>query len=309
MAAPIVQADYPALEEIAARFRRRAEAAQALRDALRLASDPLRQGSWQGAAAAAFFAEFEGEVLPAAERLIEALAETGAATVRVGAIMQAAEEEAAALFGGDPLAGGEDADKHKQQGGHQGPALPEQVIKHGVQIISDILNVASGRVFEIEQLAASDPRAALDLALASGSHHQAIRLAIQIGGIDTSVAAGIQFDPALPNDADTSPEGVISIGKSAMLSPAWLVSTLKHEMAHVRQGREGRWYNGPQGTALNEVEAYDAELAGAEASGLTTLEKNAIISRQAHSYNELNKANRGRADSHVYTLPAAEEHD
>ncbi|HEY1013737.1 MAG TPA: WXG100 family type VII secretion target [Herpetosiphonaceae bacterium] len=310
MAAPIVQADYPALEEIAARFQRRAEAALELRDSLRRACDPLRRGSWRGDAATAFFAEFEGDVLPAAERLIGALEEIGAATLRVGAIMQAAEEEAAALFGGDPLGGGEQDDKHKQQAAAPEMGLPEQAVKYGVQFLNDALNVATGRVFEIEQLAASgDLRGALDLARESGSYNQAIKLAVKLAGIDASGAAAIRFDPTLPNEADTSPELVVSVGKSAFVSSEWLISSLKHELVHVRQGREGRWYNGPQGTALNEVEAYAVELAEAKASGMDPVMQTAIENRGIHYYNELDATNRGRADASSYTLPAAEKED
>src|SRR6476620_4633731 len=72
MGADIVQADYEGLAQIAGRFGRQAEAAQALLEQLRGGFDPLRDGAWLGTGSAAFIAEMESVIFPVTERLIKA---------------------------------------------------------------------------------------------------------------------------------------------------------------------------------------------------------------------------------------------
>ena len=93
----LIQAEYEALQSIAGRFARAAEATGETERRLRERMVRLRE-SWQGEGAAAFFAEMEGEVLPVTARLREALAEAQRTTHEIARTMRAAEEEAAALF-------------------------------------------------------------------------------------------------------------------------------------------------------------------------------------------------------------------
>lgn len=101
MSANVIQVDYEALSEIARRFQREEELVEALRQAVLAGIRPLENGGWQGRGAEAFFAEMHDMVLPVAERLAAALAEASAVVQTISAVYQAAEEEAAAPFGGE----------------------------------------------------------------------------------------------------------------------------------------------------------------------------------------------------------------
>ena len=64
----------------------------------------------------------------------------------------------------------------------------------------------------------------------------------------------------------------IKIGERAFTSPGWLASTIGHENVHLQQLVDGHYYGGDAGTALNETEAYNWELAHASQNGLTDSE-------------------------------------
>ncbi len=107
MTAPIVQAEYDQLEAIAARFGDQSQRSNELHARLAQGVQALAQGGWQGRGVEAFLTEMDGEVFPALQRLIDALAEAGMATNNITALIRTAEEEAAAPFmAGGAAAGG-----------------------------------------------------------------------------------------------------------------------------------------------------------------------------------------------------------
>jgi WXG100 family type VII secretion target len=101
MSAPIVQADYEALDTIARRFQQQAQQTQATKQRVDRNASALRNGGWLGQGSAAFFQEMEREVNPAVQRLIDALGEAQQVTLQVKTLIRAAEEEAASVFKGD----------------------------------------------------------------------------------------------------------------------------------------------------------------------------------------------------------------
>lgn len=98
MAAPVIQVDYDRLAEVARGFERNAETAAAMRKQVQRNALALRQGGWDGRGSIAFFAEVDGVVLPAVQRLADALQEAGSVSRSIVEIMQQAEEEAARPF-------------------------------------------------------------------------------------------------------------------------------------------------------------------------------------------------------------------
>lgn len=105
MTSDVIQAKYELLEQIAARFAQEAEAGAGMGSRVRQAMAGLQQSGWIGAGADAFFEEMDGRILPAHDRLIHALQESQKVTRQIIAIIQQAEEEAAAPFGGNGSGG------------------------------------------------------------------------------------------------------------------------------------------------------------------------------------------------------------
>ena len=122
----IIQAEYDQLATIASRFGAQSEASKQLIAQVRGAMQPLQGGGWQGRGSAAFFAEMNGEMLPAMQRLAAALDQARTVTLQTRDIMKAAEEEASRPFrsngaAGAALAGG------AALGGVAGAAAPQPV--------------------------------------------------------------------------------------------------------------------------------------------------------------------------------------
>ncbi|HEY1012962.1 MAG TPA: WXG100 family type VII secretion target [Herpetosiphonaceae bacterium] len=105
MAAPVVQAQYEQLQELARRFTQSADVCEGMLQGVRGAKEVLQKGSWVGDASVAFVQEMDGLVLPGVQRLIEALQASSAASQQIAAIIEQAEEEAAALFQNWAIAG------------------------------------------------------------------------------------------------------------------------------------------------------------------------------------------------------------
>ncbi len=99
MPANEIRVDYGVLQDIAHRFRQRAEATEALTQQIRDRVHLLESGGWDGRGAKAFFREMHQEVIPASQRLILALNEANRVTLEIIRIMREAEEEAARPFG------------------------------------------------------------------------------------------------------------------------------------------------------------------------------------------------------------------
>jgi WXG100 family type VII secretion target len=108
MSAPIVQARYEELEQIAARFAAAAEQQQALQERVSRQVEVLRSGGWQGRGVAAFLREMDGEVGPASVRLTESLTRAADVTLQVNSVMRLSEEEAARPFRDDARDDGRD---------------------------------------------------------------------------------------------------------------------------------------------------------------------------------------------------------
>lgn len=93
-----VKADYDQLEQVAQGFSNQAQNTEDLIQKLQSSLDPLQDGGWIGRGSDAFFDEMGGEVMPAVQRLREALEEASAVTKQIAQLMQQAEEEASSIF-------------------------------------------------------------------------------------------------------------------------------------------------------------------------------------------------------------------
>ena len=97
----------------------------------------------------------------------------------------------------------------------------------------------------------------------------------------------------------------VEIGNGAFRSAAELGSTIGHEVeVHVnRQIVQQVFYpaSDEQGTLIQEVEAYDYELANADRYGLSPDEVKLLKRRRAIHYRRLQWENRKRVDASLYT--------
>src|SRR5262249_12010943 len=106
---------------------------------------------------------------------------------------------------------------------------------------------------------------------ARGIKQEAIAKAVTSYGIDISHAKTLMYAADNPDgDAETDGRNV-TIGDAAFTTPGNLGSTIAHEAeVHVNlQTMKNANYSGQQGSALNEIQAYDYEIAGAPRFGLT----------------------------------------
>jgi WXG100 family type VII secretion target len=93
-----IEADYDQLEQIASRFGNQAQEMQQMMQNVRSSMGNLESGGWEGRGSEAFFAEMNSEVLPASERLQQALEEADRVTRMIMQMVQQAEEEASSVF-------------------------------------------------------------------------------------------------------------------------------------------------------------------------------------------------------------------
>ena len=135
MTAPFIQVEYQTLEAIAARFEQHAESNAVAHQRLRRQADRLRD-SWQGKGVTAFLAEMDGKLLPAYQRLVDALTESAATTHEILRIMREAEEKAAAPFQGSDYSTVNDSPAHS--GEIDFDTIPQT--KHKPLRFSDTLN-------------------------------------------------------------------------------------------------------------------------------------------------------------------------
>jgi hypothetical protein len=140
--------------------------------------------------------------------------------------------------------------------------------------------------------------------IAARQFQAAIDAAIAEYQIDISFVDGnVLYDPTLAEEGVTSGDRQVHIGSAAFRSVAWLASTIAHEAeVHVnRQAMAGRWYTDPEGTALQEVEAYDYEIQFAVRFGLSPPEVLELRERRRFHYEWLSAAYRAKADAGDYT--------
>lgn len=93
-----IRADYNRLEQLANQFASQSQAIQQMLQNVRGSMDPLQSGGWIGRGSDAFFTEMQSEVLPATQRLQEALDEANRVTKQIIQTVKQAEEEASSPF-------------------------------------------------------------------------------------------------------------------------------------------------------------------------------------------------------------------
>ncbi len=96
--ADTIEANYDQLGQVASRFANQSQAVQQMVQSVRSSMNKLEDGGWEGRGSDAFFTEMNEEVLPATERLRQALEEAGRTTQQIVQTMQQAEEEASTPF-------------------------------------------------------------------------------------------------------------------------------------------------------------------------------------------------------------------
>ncbi len=93
-----IRADYDQLEQVASQFANQSQAIQQMLQNVRGSMDPLEGGGWIGRGSDAFFAEMQSEVIPANERLQQALDEANRVTKQIVQVVKQAEDDASSPF-------------------------------------------------------------------------------------------------------------------------------------------------------------------------------------------------------------------
>ncbi|MEZ4864328.1 MAG: WXG100 family type VII secretion target [Caldilineaceae bacterium] len=93
-----IRADYEQLEQIANKFARQAQEIQQMLQRVRGSMDKLENGGWIGRGSQAFFAEMNGKIMPASQRLQQALGEANRSVKDISQTVRQAEEEASSVF-------------------------------------------------------------------------------------------------------------------------------------------------------------------------------------------------------------------
>lgn len=120
MSQEVIQAKYEELAVIARKFGQQAQATVDLRSRIVRSVQALERGGWQGQGATAFFAEMNGTIYPAMQRMIRAFEEAHSVTLQISDIMRQAEEEAAAPFRGREATEGSNGSGPTASGGDEG---------------------------------------------------------------------------------------------------------------------------------------------------------------------------------------------
>lgn len=321
MTAPRVRADYDVLKQMTSDWRQQASDTTRTLQQIRSQVQTLQGGDWVGKGATAFFGEMNDQVLPTLKRLADALSAAGDTTQQISQLMKQAEDEAAKCFQADGAAGGlasiGAAVAAAAAGLAGGVAGSANRIGDAVAGVVDDLSAGGGSAQPASGGSGSgaptpapigkttaEKAAAVQKFIDAGDKPGAINEAIRQYGLDTSSAkAGTpKYDSSVRGEGATSKDGTMKIGDKAFKSPAWLATTIAHEHVHAQQAAD-RWYTGPQGTALNEVEAYDWELTNQAKFGFTDAELREIRSRRKTHYDELNADNKKIVDGGSYKLP------
>lgn len=93
-----IRVNYEELAQVASRFTNQAQVVEQMLRKVRGCVEKLEDDGWIGMGADSFFAEMDGEVLPAVGRMIAALREGATQANAIAQTMQQAEEETRALF-------------------------------------------------------------------------------------------------------------------------------------------------------------------------------------------------------------------
>lgn len=94
-----VQADYEQLGQVASTFANQSQAIQELLQRVRGGMEQLEDRGWIGLGSDAFFAEMQGVVVPAVQRLNQALDDGARMTNQIAQTLEQAEHDAESLFG------------------------------------------------------------------------------------------------------------------------------------------------------------------------------------------------------------------
>src|SRR5262245_61173679 len=137
---------------------------------------------------------------------------------------------------------------------------------------------------------------------------QAMMLAVEAYRIDTSGLRKLGGRLAYVATDTTGRDGGaddghdIRLTAAAFRSAAWLGSTLAHE-SEVHMNRHilgGKVHVSEEATAMQEIEAYDHEIANAARFGLAEEEVNEVKGRRRSHYQHLASENRQRIDAGKY---------
>lgn len=144
-----------------------------------------------------------------------------------------------------------------------------------------------------------------------GDKQQAIDKALKAFNIDTSKTKSTTYDATVSGEAVTSKDGTVKVGDEAFRDAGWLGSSLGHETeVHVnQQADQGKWYTGAIGTPLQEVQAYDYEIANADRYGTTAANLQDLQNRRDGYYNQLPADYKTRADAGNYDMKPGEENN
>lgn len=93
-----IRVDYDAMEQIANQFAAQSQAIGQMLQNVKGSMDPLLGGGWIGRGSDSFYAEMEQVVLPATQRLQQALEEANNVSKQIMQTVKQAEEEAGAPF-------------------------------------------------------------------------------------------------------------------------------------------------------------------------------------------------------------------
>ncbi|MCB0047360.1 MAG: WXG100 family type VII secretion target [Caldilineaceae bacterium] len=170
MTAPVIQANYEQLEQVAARFGRATETQHRLIRTIRERADALTRGSWEGEGVSAFARELDDEVMPAMQRLAEALREAQRVTGEMSVVIRTAEEEAARLFRHSEYSHSDDASSDQSS-----PELPQmEIIGPSVGMKSFLENPSAAGLYDFIQ--STDPNSPVQIVrLANGEYLIALR--------------------------------------------------------------------------------------------------------------------------------------
>jgi hypothetical protein len=255
----------------------------------------------------------ESSVFPSLNRLSAALSEAARATDQINQLMNGAEQDAATVLRGTS----DDNGRHKDGESLSGAdAIISQILQMTAGAVVGIIAgekagaMASGKIdvhMQVQAERAAEQRArhdAIQAFIEAGDRQGAIDEAIRQYRLDTSAAKGpITFDSEVSGEGLTDRDGTVKIGEDAFSSPAWLASSIGHEIVHAEQGRDGRWNDTRQGVAMNEVEAYDWELARVNEFGLSAQERETLARRRETKFNRLNTINKMLVAGDIYTIP------
>jgi WXG100 family type VII secretion target len=323
MTAPRVRADYDALRQMAADWRQQANDTARSLQQIRSQFQTLESGDWVGKGATAFFGEMNSQVLPTLKRLADALSAAGDTTQQISQLMKTAEDEAAKCFQADGAGalGGIGAAVAAAAAGLAGGAAAAGGVASKVgDAVSGVVDDLTGGGGSAQPASGgsgsggttpppigkttAEKAAAVKKLIDAGKKQEAIDEAIRQYGVDTSSAktGTPKYDSATSGEGGTTKDRTIKIGDDAFSSPGWLASSIGHEHVHAQQAAD-RWYTGPQGTLLNEVEAYDWEIKNASRFGLTANEVKELEKRRKEHYDGLNADIKKIVDGGSYKLP------